>query len=570
MAPNDRQSNFSKRCFLVLTAHIAIAAYSPYGSTEEIQQPENISMTITDRFGTAIDHKPGVSEHSSAYLINSSDIVELAITVASEKYPEAVVDLNAGDINLRSRSPLMGGTFSSYGIGATIRDRSNRFKLAVNRVRGDSLGYRDDMIGWSKQDYQVSTDAEVKLLDNNLLSWSAYGSWLDRRAPKRSFDDSLQGYDDHFRVGGIGTTISAFDERVDLNLNWARSEFRNMESSLKSQPVLSGKRSIDKNSVSGGAYRHNLNVNIWSGRIFNQFHTLEFSASEKKTTEQFMPTRIADDADTRQRTTGVALTHGSVRLSLKRVDYEKNLARETNRVAVDQTSYRADLTVNLARPNRNNALIPSRIGLSVLRSDTVTPTGEFYSDTPDTLAAIFYDQQSARDTLHAAWQNSKSSYFLSLSQSSINYTKNYFYPTARVTRHLSASYQRSIRRCRLAANVGVTHKSGQSFFSGKESLLSDYGFNASYLSKSGLEFILATSKNRSNLPDLEINDQMQTYMSNLSLSMDFSALLPDFLHLAREPVFELNWNKSKTRYDYGSMQYVSATQSAYLSVKFGF
>jgi hypothetical protein len=471
----------------------------------------------------------------------------------------SVFFLNAGDISVQSGNSLVNTGMASRGFSVGFVSPDERIRWEVGRVYGqDIVGMVRGPVGFSSESYRIGASAGVKLVDRREVEWTARVSLLDvKRDVEEGFGFSESQSGERNIVRGYGTDVSFFEQRVDVSLSWAKSEYDNpAELNTDNIPEDEDFVLFDPGVTRGDAYRHTLRWDAWRNEDTGSLVSLQY-ATERS--EPFYRSVHGDaTADRRQWSLTADLEAGPVRAQIGTTQYQNNLDNLISVHTLDEAVHTADVTFdvvswresraddNYSEDNRAARLIPSSVGVRASVESLQTLNGDVIILAPVIAGFDFMNQTTENVGLSLTWDGDSSSTTLD-----IDYT--YFDNAQREranadTKDLIYSLEHSLYRDNwtLSGRVGISANDDFDDASRSRTDLTEWGFSGSYTSDYGVTLSFGFDRSNDRFHDRVFDEQEDTKSIAYSISLDFGTWLAERLSLGVDPSVTASWQRTET------------------------
>lgn len=358
---------------------------------------------------------------------------------------------------------------------------------------------------------------------------------------------------------GIGTSLSAIQNRLRMQMNWAHSRYNN-PANVDTFAGIAGEDDFSLFSpgvTTGTAWSHRLNWDAWFGSLGEHPSSISVEVAAEQATPLFRSVQGTATADRRQWSGAVNANLGPATVRLDTMRFRNNLDNLISIHTLQESIHTASLNIDLERLRGSTAqyyeetehgkdydgfsdskarmLIPSNIALSAQLQDVRTLNGEDIILAPVIDGFDFMNQTTETIGISATWVNDQHSTTVESSYSFLDIDQRERALADRRDVHYGILHSFHSEQWSVSARVGFTRTNDLDPASRSDTMLGDWGVSASYLANNGLRFGISLDNSRSSYTEQLLGSTSLSRSKRYSVSVDVGEWYANHFSLTNTP-----------------------------------
>lgn len=492
-----------------------------------------------------------------------------------------------GDLELSSRNTLVNTGMTSRGLAVGFETADEKFAFELGRVFGnDIIGAVRGPIGWSADSYRYNATARYRFLENELGSFALTGSFLDvKRSADPNFGLAETPVGETNHTWGLGTEISTLEDRLNLQLHWARSEYDNPQDlNFENLPTDEGFEIFLPGATKGTAWRHELSWDAWSGVFKDKDASIGLELSAERASPFYRSIQGQATSDRKQWSANTNLTFGSINAQIGTTQYRNNLHNLVSIHTLEETLHTAAFSFDLealraqedaeemAEPGQRShslkKLMPSYLDLTLEIEDVRTLNGDVIILAPVIAGLDFMNHTTDTYGVSATWQNLDSSTTLEATYSFFNNDQRERAQADRKDLYYGISHELTKDAWSLGGRVGFSVTDDYDDASRSNTSLAEWGLTGSIRTQTGILFSAEFDDSRNRFKDMVFAELEDSTSKHFSITADIGEWMNKYLKLDSQPSLTATWQKTNSEVD--SSYFQSRTSSASTMINAGF
>ena len=549
-----------------VSGQLNLSSLNTVEDSSEFEQQVSTQNTASDllaSFGTSADYRSisarldveavHRSDDNSTVRINGprADLSRFQSSLQHTSTDGSRFYITAGDIEVTSANSLVNSGMASRGFSLGFATAGEKFQWEVGRVFGqDIVGAVQGPIGFSQDSYRIGAKAGLRLIDTEKLRLTGRLSVLNvKRSAGEGFAVAETQSGEVNKVWGAGADIEVLNNRLNLSLNWAHSEYDNpLELNADNLPDEPELEVFNPGVTRGRAYRHSIQWQAWQSNDYRKSVSIE--ASTERAEPFYRSVHGNSTADRRQWSLFTDLTTDSWNVRIGTTQYQNNLDQLITIHTLDEAIHSADISINLKQPYSEqtsdataHVFVPTSVGIRATVETLRTLNGDQIILAPVIEGFDFMNQVTETLGLSLNWETFNSNTSLSIDHS---FFDNRQRERANAdSRSLAASISHSIFKdsWNFSGRLGLSINDDLDAASRSTSELVEWGLSGSYATASGAILSAAVDRSIDNFNDLVFDDRERSRSLSYNVSLDAGIWLARRLGWRTEPSVTIAWQQ---------------------------